>query len=45
MEFTGVQAEASGGISGGTVRFVADDGVAHVGEVDTNLMTATGFEF
>ena len=43
-QFAGVQAEALGGIGHGTVGLVADDGVAHVGEVDADLMTAAGFE-
>lgn len=44
VEFAGVEAEAAGGISGGAVGLVTDDGVAHVGEVDADLMAASGFQ-
>ena len=43
-EFAGVEGEAAGRIGDGAVGFVADDGVAHVGEVDADLMAAAGFE-
>ncbi len=32
-QFAGVEGEAAGGVGFGAVGFVADDGVAHVGEV------------
>ena len=44
MQFAGMEAEASGGVGDSAVRLVANDGVAHVGEVDADLMAAAGFE-
>jgi|GEM_PF-3149830 len=39
-QFAGMEGETSCGGGFSTVGFVADDGVAYVGEVDTDLMTA-----
>lgn len=44
-QFAGVEGEALGGIRLRAVGNVADDGVAHVGEVDADLMAAACFDF